>query len=69
MQLKVIRGILIYNGQIYHEGDHVEVGDERKRQRMIQDGIVVDSPNPDFNLIKKKPKKGVRKHNGEHNKL
>lgn len=67
MRLKVIRGILIYNGQIHHEGDYIEVGDERKRQRMMQNGNVVDSPDPKFNSIKKKHKKEVRKHNGNHN--
>lgn len=67
MRLKVIRGILIYNGQIYHESDYIEVGDERKRQRMIQNGNVVDSPDPKFNSIKNKLKKGVRKHNGNYN--
>ena len=69
MRVKVIRGTLIYNEGTYQEGDYFEVKEERGRQRMIQDGIIVDSPNPDFDLTKKKPKKGARKHNGKYNKL
>lgn len=73
MRVKVVHGILIYNGGIYQEGDYVEVENEGERQRMIQNHSVVDSPNPKPNVISRSSPKPKRvkggKRNGNYNKL
>ena len=71
MRVKVISPIMIYNGEIYHEGDYVEVENEEKKERMIRGNSVVDAPDLKPKPIKnispkhKRAKKGEKK-NGNH---
>jgi len=43
MKMKVICAVMIYNGETYHEGDDVEVDDEKERQMLIRERCAVQS--------------------------
>ena len=44
MRVKVICEAMVYNGEIYHNGDYVEVEDKKEREIMVQERCVVESP-------------------------
>lgn len=43
MKMKVIRAVVVYNGETYHEGDSVEVDNEKERQMMVRERCAVES--------------------------
>lgn len=43
MEMKVIRAVVVYNGETYHEGDSVEVDNKKERQMMVRERCAVES--------------------------
>ena len=63
MRVKVICEAMVYNGEIYHNGDYVEVEDKKEREIMVQERCAAESPELFEEKIGKQPAriKGGRK--------
>ena len=63
MRVKVICEAMVYNGEIYHNGDYVEVKDKKEQEIMVQERCAVESPELFEEKIRDRPGriKGGRK--------
>lgn len=58
MRVKVICAAMVYNGEIYHNGDYVEVNDKKEREIMVQERCAVESPEAFEEKIRNSPARG-----------